>query len=288
MKTLFVAAGPESWGSSRMRCYWPAAHMADAQVGTYDYLSKTHDIPYGTDVMIWQKQVNVDLVKAYPHERHYWDVCDPLWWWQPGLAREYAQHMTGIVASSPALAADCAVFLGRDVHCIPDRLELKHFTRQAQHAERTPVRLIWYGVSVNRLALFAALVNLERLAANGHKIELTICDDRPEDVVQWSDMFPVYHTRWTLEGEVDVLTAHDIALLPPYPGPWGRVKSNNKTLTAWACGLPVSSGEWYPSLAVPVTNANERRALGENGRWNVEQYHRVEASARQWEEFLCA
>lgn len=285
MKTLFIAAGPESWGSSRMRCYWPAKYMADAHVVSMDEARRMIDAP---EVMIWQKWVDLDLIKANPQTRHYLDVCDPQWWWQPDLFIQAAAPMAGIVASSPALADDCAGFLGRGVRCIPDRLELAHFDRQAQYTERSPVRLIWFGVAVNRIALFAALANLERLAANGYAIELTICDDRPDDEMHWTDSFPIYHTRWTLESEVAVLTAHDIAILPPYPGPWGQVKSPNKTLTAWACGLPMTPGDYWPDLVDLVESANVRNATGIAGYRTVKQNHTVDKSAAEWEQLLCA
>lgn len=284
MKTLFIAAGPLAWGSSRMRCYWPAPYM-DADVVQYDAL-KRMTAPPAADVYIWQKLVDPDTVLFLNRTRHWLDVCDPAWWWQPDEFRAAAASMAGIVASSEALAEDCAGFLGRPVHTITDRLELSHFDRQAQHTEREPVRLVWFGVAVNRVGLLAALANLERLAANGHRIELTVCDDRPEEPLNWTDAFPVYHTRWTLEGEVAVLAAHDLALLPPYPGPWGKVKSPNKKHTALACGLPYTTGEDYGELVHLVVDAHARQRLGEAGRAWVEENGRVEQSACEWKALL--
>jgi len=138
----------------------------------------------------------------------------------------------------------------------------------------------------NRPALFGALANLERLAANGRDIELTICDERPDMVMRITNMFPVYHVLWELEQENAIIAAHDIAILPPYPGPWGRVKSNNRTLTAWACGLPATDCESYKEL-MTLMDADTRARLGADGRKWVEEDYNVERSAREWERLLC-
>ena len=75
-----------------------------------------------------------------------------------------------------------------------------------------------------------------------------------------------------------------MALLPPFPGDWGKVKSDNKMLTAWACGLPISTGEYYelrnlllePELREAAKNNNNQLALASDfdvkhsaGEWRV-------------------
>ena len=142
------------------------------------------------------------------------------------------------------------------------------------------MRFIWYGLAVNRVALFYGLVNLERLAANGHKIELTIMDDRPDQSWRVTDYFPIAHVQWRLEQENEIIANHDVAFLPPYPGPWGKVKSNNKTLTAWACGLPALSTHEYNDYEV-LMDWQCRRNWGVLG--NVELAHvDVRQSAAEW------
>lgn len=280
MNICFVAAGPIEWGSSRMRAWWVAEEMGA------DCVQFGQPIKPDYDAYIWQKSVNLETIKLLPHARHYWDVCDPSWWWQPDECGEIAAHMTAVVASSQALADDFNEWYGRDVAiCIPDRLKLSHFHMQRQHADVSPVRLIWFGVAVNRIALYGAIANLERLVANGHKIELTICDDRPDVRFPISQDFPIYHTQWTLHSEVDTLASHDIALLPPYPGAWGRVKSNNKELTAVSCGLPMWDGQRYDTgVSFMGEILRERQAAG--GQRAVKGLYTVDKSAAEWEALL--
>jgi len=305
MKTLFISSGPYEWGSSRMRCYWPAKYMKD----TDDVEVKSRDEIFGkpwvesvkhiinADTIVFQKQsaFDFDVVRHCKElgKKIVWDLCDPVWWWSPDLTRQISPLCNIITFSSDGLMSDFCNWekpINFDpnirVGVIPDRLDLDHFTRQRVHSEHTPIRFIWYGVAVNRIAVYAALANLERLASNGVKIELTICDDRPDAPMQVTDLFPIYNVKWDLTQEVDVLTAHDVALLPPYPGPWGKVKSNNKKLTAWACGLPVTTGEHYAELYDLCHMLEMRQSLGSAGRFDVETNWRAEQSAAQWETIL--
>jgi len=287
-KILFISAGPIEWGSSRMRVYWVAEAVRerghDVNVEMFDTVA---DSPYpllNPDVYIWQKLVNLDIVKATPNARHYWDVCDPAWWWQPAQCREIADLMTGVVASSMALAEDYNKWHRREMaYCIPDRLKLSHFHTQRKHQDVSPVRLIWFGVAVNRIALYGALANLERLVANGYKIELTVFDNRPDIRLDFTDAFPIYHVQWSLMNEVDVLSSHDVAILPPYPGAWGKVKSNNRTLTAWACGLPVVTGFDYDDL---LQHMNRWYRGGVTRAGSLPRGFAVEESAVEWENVL--
>jgi hypothetical protein len=284
IKTLFIASGPISWASSRMRCFWPAKYMDDAQVICDESLRSVD-----AENVIFQKVFGVDYARALRRlgRKVFWDVCDPAWWWSPDACREIIRDVDGVVCSSDALKADFEQWSKGAVptYTIPDRLELAHFPLQRQHTEVTPVRLIWFGLALNRHALLGALTNLERLACNGHKIELTILDDRPDQ--PWTNpYFPIYHAQWSLERENEILSSHDLAILPPYPGPWGEVKSSNKRLTAWACGLPVTNGFDYENLEAEI-DTDFRRIVGAAGRENVDQNWTADLSARDWEAILC-
>lgn len=278
----FIAAGSIDWASSRMRCYWPAAYM-DATVIDY---SKTQEIP-AAEVYIWQKVFNADIMRQQRKQgaQVWWDVCDPLWWFVPDAVRPLPGIVTGIVASSSELAGDCGQWSRRNVWYVPDRVELSHFTgRRPAHDDHRPVRLIWFGLAANRIALFNAVDNLQRLRANGYDFELTLYDDKPEQGNDGGSSFPVYRIGWRLDQEVAVIAAHDIALLPSYPGPWGRVKSNNKHVTAWACGLPTADGDSYMRLVQLVDGAGERQRQAD-ACWNeVCRAYDVRLTAAKWDE----
>lgn len=282
LPVCFIAGGNLNNAGSRLRAYWPARFIPGAAVVHWEKVGE--GLP-DARAYVFQKFVNPPVMRDLRERGRliFWDVCDPSWWFNPTDAREALAYVDGVVASSAELAADFAAWSGRECRHIPDRLLLEHYDRQREHAAVEPVRLIWFGAAQNRMALYAAHANLERLVANGCRIELTISDNAPN--APFADIegtYPIYYTRWTLDNEVATLTAHDISLLPPYPGPWGRVKSNNKALTAWACGLPVVTGEDYPLLRDYVADAQMRGAAGVHGRQEVERNWNVSQSAADW------
>lgn len=288
MKALFITSGGIEWASARIRGYWPAAYMS-ADVVRFDQRGQVDADQY--DAFIFQKVFSVRDAASIRSagKRVYWDLCDPIHWFNPDAVREMLPQLDGVVCSSEALREDFGDWCkyAVPVHTIPDRMELSAYPLRRVHDEADPVRFIWYGIAANRIALFGALTNLERLACNGHNIALTVFDERPGDGNFGPTKFPVYYSRWLLSQEADVISSHDVALLPPYPGPWGRVKSNNKCLTAWACGLPVTDGMNYDELVRLVSEPAYRQKWADTGRDTLETHYDVKRSAVEWEAILC-
>lgn len=286
MKALFVTPSDTRWASTRLRAVWPARYVNGAETCPYG-----EHVNIDADTYIFVKLFDEEFAKKARAEgkRVYWDMCDPAWWWNPREARMAADIADGIVISNEGLANDFADWYGTDekVHIIPDRIEMEYYPKQRKHEHANPVRFIWFGAFQNRISLFGALAYLERLTANGHNIALTIFDDQPNN--QWgiTDNFPIYHVLWNLEQENQIISSHDIAILPPYPGAWGRVKSNNKNLTAWACGLPVCDGQDYEYMDDLCSNEVLRRQMAAQGRLKLEASYQAQLSGMEWEAILC-
>lgn len=290
MSACFITAGPIEWGSSRLRAWWVAPHMEGASVIQLRDIRDIADVQ-GHDAYVFQKTADLQLMNSLKQctSLVFWDTCDPSHWWQPELCRTIADVADGIVASNEALADDFSEWYGsaEKVHTIPDRLELSHFDKQREHTDVSPVRLIWFGIAVNRIALYSMIASLERLRANRHDIALTIMDDRPDmPFVGHNYSFPITYVKWQLDREVEILARHDIALLPPYPGPWGMVKSDNKVATAFACGLPALSGWDYQLLRGYVMSASERQQHGTLPRSWLERKYDIKRSAAEWQELI--
>lgn len=285
-RVVFIPAGDITNAGARMRAYWPARYMPDAAVVTWDGV-RAGELPEvgAGDAVIFQKLVDVGLMRSLRDRGAlvFWDVCDPAWWFNPTDAREAVEAADGLVGSCWPLVDDLSSWSGRAARMIPDRVLLDHFTHKRAHEESRPVRLIWFGSMQNRVALYAAGASLARLRANGHEVTLTIFDNAPDNPLPGFDAeLPVYYTRWALEREAETLAAHDIALLPSYPGPWGSVKSNNRTVTAMAAGLPVASGFSYEALRDLVCDVQLRREKAAEGLRLVRRDWNVELSAVEW------
>ena len=282
MKVCFVASGPITWASARIRAYWVAEQMENATVSHFE----DTEFPLA-DVYIFQKSFNFTLAQVARKDgrKVWWDVCDPMWWFSPNETREILTHVDGVVCSTQGLADDFNQGIGREMgitaYVIPDRINPAHFPIKREHRDTDPVRFIWFGMAQNRVALAGAWANLHRLVSIGHNIELTVFDNRPGVELGYGKEFPIYYKKWRLEEENAVVAAHDVALLPPYPGPWGAVKSDNKAQTAHACGLPVATGHSYDFM-VEMMNANKRGYAIPPTMENVSQ------SATEWETLLCS
>ena len=258
-RILFLTVGDRNWASSRMRSYWTADIMPEADVMQF---SPDSVIPDDYDVYVWMKTADTVTMRRHAAlgKLSFVETCDPNWWFQPNQIREIVDIVTAVVGANQPSLDDLLKWYGTDkrAYVIPDRLNLDHFPIVRQHDNVDPVRLIWYGVANNRVAMFGIIPVLERLAANGVKFEFTICDNAPNAQFIQTDKFQVYNTQWALDTENATIAAHDIAVLPPYPGPWGPLKTNNKVLTAWACGLPAVDGHDYYQLYDLCTRANRR------------------------------
>jgi len=293
MKNVFITYGlNRQWASYRWRAEWPSMYMRDTNlIKIEDAVQYINDFPIDYDNYIFVKVTEDNLIKRIREAgKKIWvDYCDPGWWFNPQDARKQLDYADGMVCSCQPLADDLERWSGHVAHCIPDRVYLPHYKIRKEHYPHRHVRLIWYGAYQNRISIFASAANLMRAKANGYDFDLTIFDDRPDMPWQWGDMkIPIYYALWELEKENEVIAAHDIALLPPYPGPWGKVKSNNKTLTAWACGLPTTDGQDYEDLCDLIAQAAIRRERADFGYAELLKYYDVVESSREWEEILCA
>ena len=280
---IFLTSGPKSWASARIRCHWPAQHIEGAVVK--EITKATMEEVWAHDVVVFQKHSAPELQKKLiaAGKQVYWDACDPMWWFSPKQSRLTCENITGAVVPTQPLADDLRAWHpGVDVTVIPDCLDLDHFPLQRHHRHSDPVRLVWYGIAVNRVALAGAWANLARLKANGLNVELTVMEDRPDMPLPYGNEIPVYYSRWALDKENEVIANHDIALLPPYPGAWGRVKSDNKALTAIACGVPPIDGFEYEPLLELVISAEARV---KSAILNLERLSGRESTdaARMWE-----
>ena len=283
---LFLTVGDINWASSRIRSYWPAEIMEEADAAQWQDGAQ---IPDSYDVYIWMKTADIETMERHKQmgKISFVEVCDPSWWWQPELQRQIANLTTAVVAASEPAAKDYRDWYNgyKRVYTIPDRLKLEHygdpkFDHSVKRGE--PVKFIWYGAANNRVSIFAALAYMERLASEGVKVSLTVMDNLPNHTMEITNAFPVYHVGWSLDKEVEIIKAHDVVLLPPYPGPWGKIKTPNKRLTAWACGLPVVSGEHWETLYNVATCEDLRQKMAQTGLREVWDGYTIDKTAEDW------
>lgn len=290
MKVLFVVPGPIQWATSRFRAYWIQPHIPNSEIVLYDELSelagdKLSEALDPFDHVMWLKQCSVPLIKDSIREgqKHWWDVTDPMWWFSPQWASEIALFVDGTIVSSQGLGEDFNIWKptqAKPSKYIDDHMNLDHFNVVRKHTNDDKIRLIWFGLYLNRPTLMGAIPYLLRAWASGRKFSLTIMDNRPSDNWQGRFDFPVKHVMFDLKTEAETLGSHDIAVLPKYPGPWGKCKSSNKNITAYAAGLPVVDGNDYQRILQLIDMPDLRQKAADINRKMVEERYQSERHAR--------
>lgn len=290
-KALFLAQGPIDWASSRYRAWWVAEVAAWADCILLDEALSGRAVQ-GYDSVIFPKPCGSPVAELAKQCRQrgqlvIWDVCDPVWWLRPNDARSFAPLVDHVVVSSDGLARDLRHSLGMSSTVITDRmLPAFHPTIKNHRATAWPV-LLWFGQSWNRLpTLSGTLLTLHRLAAEGTRFRLRILDDGEHGHNIAIDGVDVEYHRWHLSTFHDELCAADVALVPPYPGPWGQMKSLNKKVSAWWAGLPTVGGENPALLKMLLNSARFRAQVGQHNRRLAETCYDVSRSAQAWAQVI--
>lgn len=266
--------------SARIRCFWVAKYWKESKIITSLNGEEA-------DVFILQKCFKHPIAEQVQNlkakgKKLIWDLCDPDWWLYPNEFHAIAKCMDAIVCCNQALAEDFrAEFTEYSPWIIPDRHDPEfHATIKIHNSIDAPI-FVWFGWSQNRVALYGVFDFLEKLWARGSRFKLLILDEDPYTKLDWFG-FPVMHKEWSMETFHQDLLSADIALLPPYPGLRGQLKSDNKKTTAMWAGLPVTDGSDYFRLKDLIGNVEERRRAGFEGRQICEAKYDVRQSVEEW------
>jgi len=217
------------------------------------------------------------------------DFCDPDWCLASDeYFRGFASHMNAFVVSNRGLQAGLEEDWGIKSTVIEDRMP-PPMTVKAHGPVALPT-LVWYGQNANReICLASGALSVTRLRANRVPFRLRVIDngDGPQSESRDLGLGDLIEYRaWSLPTfERDVLEC-DIALLPPHPGRWGTMKSNNKRLTASWLGLPTADGQDYDELKRLLTDVEYRATRGHEAREWAEREGHIDQSVQQWKNLL--
>jgi hypothetical protein len=245
--------------SSRIRAHWLLKHWRDAELFT---ISRKYS------VVIFQKAYWTEYALLFPGLKIL-DVCDPDFLSWNSKCIKMANLCDAIVTSTEQLAAFIARYTNKPVVCVPDRLDLATFSESSRkrHECKGDAKIaVWSGYSRNFAALDAALPDLLRLGYNR--------------LIAISDPSEPYRPPPHLLGNLELVThvwnpttaneqIKEADVVINYGLDYGRwkYKSNNKTVLAWALGLPV---------------AHSARDLA---TW-VSEEARIKESADRWDEIV--
>ena len=240
-------------GSSRIRAHWLIKCWPDAELfrmGNY----------YST--IIFQKAYWLEYAMKYSGIKIL-DICDPDFLNWNSRCITMANHCDAVTTSTDALAQLISRYTSTPTICIPDRIDLEDFSRfRKDHRGNGPARTIaWFGYSTNYQAIDSAIPDMLRLGIRN----LIVISDQLQQyklpAVACSSISLSTHV-WNYNYIHNQLLKADILINYQFDyGRW-KYKSNNKSLFAWAIGIPVA----HSSIELEAWMIEEARIIESKAR----------------------
>jgi len=227
----YTNAQKNSVGSSRIRCTWVCRHWPEAEA---------FKIGKKYDAVIFQKAYFLDYLKVYDGIKIL-DMCDPDWM-EGRPVVEAAELVDAVTVSSKGLHNYLTQILSKPVYYVPDTVDLDLHPQKKTHEGRAR-GVVWFGYHHNQPVVDQALPALKRLG-----LQLTVISDMPyypTATIQGVDKEWISANVRNIKFDPDtlneeILAGGDMVLNNrPDEGKF-RFKSDNKTVIAWALGMPVA------------------------------------------------
>ena len=217
--------GTPNLGSSRIRAEWLVKYWKEAELFQ-------QGAQY--DVIIFQKAYWPEYCKEFKGIKIL-DLCDPDW--LGGVpVKEMICECDAVVTATEELAMEIRKITDIPVVCIPDRVDLEFHSEQKSH-RGIAKWVCWFGYSHNSVLLDMVIPSLEK-----NKLYLKVISDGrpPYKKAHKNVKYDWENPLFDFNREV---TKCDFVIMPPDNRSKGRFKSNNKTITSWALGMPVASND---------------------------------------------
>lgn len=270
---LFENRARDSVGSSRLRCNWLVRNWPEA---------KEYVIAEKFDAFIFQKAYFLDYMRVFPGVKIF-DICDPDWLdGKPVI--EAINLCDAVTCSSQALVDYIQQMTSKPVYYIPDRIDLTLTPQRKEHAGRARTA-VWYGYSSNQKVLDQCLSTIKRLG-----LTLTVISELPyfpETSIEGIDDEWVRAHIKNIKYDADTINQElvmaDIVLNPKLPKGRFQFKSDNKTVLAWALGMPVAIDAEDMERFM---DEDERRKEAELRGQQVVKYWDINISVREFRDII--
>lgn len=260
-----------SIGSSMIRAKWLAEKWPEASIW--------HNGD-AFDALILQKVYWLDMIKDFQGPKIL-DMCDPDWMRSEETGckiKELEEHLDAITTSTDELRDVLKKIVKIPVVTVPDRINFDYFTIPKKHTERAK-SVVWFGY------YHKAKEVLNQVMHSLKERDLSLY------VVSNSEFFPdndygveVSNIKWEPHNAFMDIQSGDFVINPPSPFGDLRFKSNNKTLIAWALGMPVVNvAEDLDRFLDPA----ERQKESELRLAEVHKDWDIELSIKQYQDLIC-
>ena len=246
--------GKRNIGSTRIRIKWPLKHWPEAEEFIMGRKYET---------FIFQKAYwleGMEELDRYAPNQHIkiLDICDADWLHWGYRIKQILDTVDAVTTSTIQQAEFLTKYTDKPIWCIPDRLELELFDGiKKEHEDKRADTAVWYGYSENFPMLDSAI---GALVTCGIKKLIVIANARnPYQLpAGFASRIEVSNLPWTEETYLTDILKGDLVINPKSDkGRW-KYKSNNKTINAWALGMPVAHDQVeLKALIDPVARKEE-------------------------------
>lgn len=208
----------DTYGSDRIRGEWVIPHLKEAEL----YNSKN---TYNTIIFHSKDWEALNKHKGLKVA----DICDPEWT-QDVTVLEFYDKCDIITVSTQGLKDELSKLIDRPIYVIGDGHNFDDYPKAKVHKGKAK-EVVWFGFSQNAHSLSPFIRTIKE---NNIKLKI-VSQDKDGYAVKLADSF----IKWNGRTAYEEITKADFALLPNN----GSFKSNNKTITAKLCCLPVAKTE---------------------------------------------
>lgn len=215
-----------SIGSSMIRCHWPVKYWDEAEI---------FKMGQKYDAVVFQKVYWEQFLDTYDGIKIL-DLADPDWLSNDVEIVRVAELFDAITCSSIGLTDYLKqIIKNKPIHFVPDRVDLTFFDNPKEHFHKAKT-VAWFGYYHNAKEVLPQILpllfehNLKLLVISNNKFEIT----NTYGVEIENRDFSWDTIKYDLQ-RADILV-NPLANKVKY-----KFKSSNKTLIAWACGLPVAN-----------------------------------------------
>ena len=213
------------------------------------------------------------------------DVTDPYW------LREYKKDdsptpefdemcsiVDRVIVCSPMLGDMLTLhYPGIRWKVIGDRVDLEEHDKMRRHVNRAEQVILWHGDYGNLLSFETARSTIESLSKAFNLKIMCIYNKAKEHPIQPFTRAKLVVKEWGPTLVAEELLNTDISINPRFRD-WRSYKTNNKTVKAWACGVPCTEYPNHGEMSRWLESATIRNLEGIRRRQEVEELYDVNIS----------
>lgn len=278
MKAVFYPAGDRKVASSRSRAWLLCDRRPEFFIGR-----KRSDWKRA-DAVVFQKRCSrkdMDTARKARKAGRFvvLDYSDVLLSREAGLMddiKRLARHCHAVTTSNSGDMLLLAGEMGRAVAVVRNCQDMTAYPVKKVHGPKKRPVVVWNGHVNNSDSLGVIWPAFRLLAAQGVGFQVLLVSNSSKVARgrHIDDAHPVWYQKWRLKEVNAAMLRGDVAVNPQTrkkTGDWH--KDRNKTVTAWACGLPcvdftmagTAVGRWADRLRVLLLDPELRARRGKEG-----------------------